>query len=108
MKHTHPNLPGVEIEIYSTGVQSRAGGSFYQFHLVREPVIKMDLCKNLKSDEEAIKYFDSIYAEKAWVDALLYPYNRHASMKKFEDIVRDDSFELLAASVTIPPEKEVA
>lgn len=32
----------------------------------------MDMCRNMKSDEEAVKHFVAVYDDKAWCDALMY------------------------------------
>lgn len=77
MKYKHKNLP-FEVEIVNTGITSKAGGNFYKFFPLVEnknPDVgkaQMDLCKNLKSDEDAITYFESIYNDQNWVYALLY------------------------------------
>lgn len=73
MRYKHPNL-NYEAEIFNTGIISKSGGNFYQFYLVRQPQLLMDLCKNLNSDAEAIAYFDKIYQDEKWCNALYYLY----------------------------------
>ena len=72
MRITHPNLPK-EVEFFPTG-ESRAGGSFYSFYMMRKPKILMSLCKNFKSEEEALEYWQKVYEDKKYVEALLYLY----------------------------------
>ena len=42
--------------------------------MVRKPKILMSLCKNFKSEEEALEYWQKVYEDKKYVEALLYLY----------------------------------